>query len=186
MRIAFTGHRPTKLGGYDWSSNKNKLIMGRVKELLSHIMNKYDEDYEFITGGALGLDQMAFSICYDIKYSLNRAGKITQTLAIPYKDQPNKWFGDSVTTHESNILKADKVVYVDSITGYEVANCEIGRYDYSKLQNRNRYMVGNCDWVIAVWDGTPSGTANCVAYAKELGKRIIIIDANTLELSVIN
>lgn len=44
--------------------------------------------------------------------------------------------------------------------------------------------VNHSDLLIAVWDGEPSrgrgGTAEIVAYARELGRPIIIIDANTL------
>jgi len=44
--------------------------------------------------------------------------------------------------------------------------------------------VNHSDLLVAVWDGEPSrgrgGTAEIVAYARELGRPIIIIDANTL------
>jgi hypothetical protein len=45
-------------------------------------------------------------------------------------------------------------------------------------------IVNHCDVLVAVWDGEPSrgrgGTAEIVAYARELGRPIIIVDANTL------
>ena len=37
------------------------------------------------------------------------------------------------------------------------------------------YMVNNSDYVIAVWDGKPSGTGNTVRYAESKGKTIITI-----------
>ena len=44
--------------------------------------------------------------------------------------------------------------------------------------------VNHCDLLLAVWDGEPSrgrgGTAEIVAYARELGRPLIIIDAKTL------
>ncbi|MBL9209297.1 MAG: hypothetical protein JNL92_02460 [Opitutaceae bacterium] len=44
--------------------------------------------------------------------------------------------------------------------------------------------VNHSDLLLAVWDGEPSrgrgGTAEIVAYARELGRPIIIVDANTL------
>lgn len=43
------------------------------------------------------------------------------------------------------------------------------------MQKRNEYMVDLADKVIAVWDGSKSGTANCVRYAKKCGKDIIKI-----------
>lgn len=36
-------------------------------------------------------------------------------------------------------------------------------------------MVDNSDWVIAVWNGKPSGTGKTVKYAEECGCNIIII-----------
>lgn len=44
--------------------------------------------------------------------------------------------------------------------------------------------VNHCDVLLAVWNGEPSrgrgGTAEIVAYAREIGRPVIIIDANTL------
>mgnify|MGYP000852490524 CR=1 FL=1 len=33
---------------------------------------------------------------------------------------------------------------------------------------RNRAMVDDCDLLIAIWDGSPGGTANCVEYAERV------------------
>lgn len=44
------------------------------------------------------------------------------------------------------------------------------------MQKRNEYMVDLADKVIAVWDGSKSGTANCVKYAEKTGKGIIRIN----------
>ena len=42
-------------------------------------------------------------------------------------------------------------------------------------------MDGNSDVVIAVWNGKKSGTGNTVDYALKNGKKVIIIDPNTLK-----
>ncbi len=46
--------------------------------------------------------------------------------------------------------------------------------------------VNGCDLLLAVWDGEPSrgrgGTAEIVAYARELGRPLILIDAKNLEV----
>lgn len=56
MIICFTGHRPDKLGGYDWNSPNNQII---IKELSMAIMNILEENegerFHFICGGALGI-----------------------------------------------------------------------------------------------------------------------------------
>lgn len=43
------------------------------------------------------------------------------------------------------------------------------------MQKRNEYIVDHSDKVIAVWDGSKSGTKNCIDYAKKVGKDIIYI-----------
>ena len=46
--------------------------------------------------------------------------------------------------------------------------------------------VNGCDVLVAVWDGQPArgrgGTAEIVAYAREMGRPLILIDANTLDV----
>lgn len=39
-------------------------------------------------------------------------------------------------------------------------------------QKRNEFMVDNSDIVIAVWDGSSGGTANCVKYALKKGRMV--------------
>jgi hypothetical protein len=45
-----------------------------------------------------------------------------------------------------------------------------------------RYVVDNCDELVAIWDGRPAkglgGTADIVAYARQNGVRVRIIDAS--------
>ena len=45
------------------------------------------------------------------------------------------------------------------------------------MDKRNRYMVDHTDFIIAVWDGRPSGTGKIVTYARgRNGKLINVID----------
>ena len=37
-------------------------------------------------------------------------------------------------------------------------------------------MVDLSDKVIAVWNGMPGGTANCIQYAKDAGRKIIFVN----------
>ena len=52
------------------------------------------------------------------------------------------------------------------------------------MQKRNEYMVDLADRVIAVWDGSKGGTANCVKYAEKVGKEIIRIEPYNREYIV--
>lgn len=52
------------------------------------------------------------------------------------------------------------------------------------MKKRNRYMVDSSAFVLAVWDGTlRSGTGQTARYARELGRKITIINPKTLELT---
>jgi len=74
------------------------------------------------------------------------------------------WPESSQKEYKRLLAKAKEVVTV----------CE-GAYSPHKMQLRNQYMVDRCDVLIAVWDGTPGGTGNCVGYAKKQGKEIFRI-----------
>ena len=54
-------------------------------------------------------------------------------------------------------------------------------YSPDCMDKRNRYMVDHADFIIAVWDGRPSGTGKTVTYARGRNvKSIIVIDPVTL------
>jgi uncharacterized phage-like protein YoqJ len=179
IRICFTGHRPNKLGGYDWSSKKNQNIMFelyvKIETLLKDNLN---ENFRFICGGALGIDQMAFDICYKTKRFTCPELQIELVLAMPFKNQDNNWIQESKDKLKSQRERADKVVLVDTLDKYKCNKVPVGEYHTEKMQLRNEFMVNNSDIVIAVWDGTNGGTANCVKYAQVENKEIIIIDPN--------
>lgn len=175
VKICFTGHRPNKLGGYDWNSYKNIKIMQKLrKEIIKVIEANKGEEILFICGGALGIDQMAFEICYKLKTKYNN---IKLEVAIPFKNQDKNWFSkDDIKRYREQIEKADLVTYVDKLEEYKIKGYAEDVYYTAKMQKRNEYMTDNSDIVIAVWDGSKGGTANCVRYAKKLNKEIIVIN----------
>lgn len=178
MNIAFTGHRPSKLGGYNWNTKSNQLLMLKIIQEIENIKITNDEsELHFITGGAIGVDQMAFYICNKLKEK-HKSDEITRTteLAIPFLHQDIKWFGNDRNRYNEQKLQADIVTYVDKLDDYKIKGYQEDVYYPAKMQQRNKYMVDNCDLLIAVWDGSKVGTANCVNYAKKLGKKIIIIN----------
>jgi uncharacterized phage-like protein YoqJ len=178
INVCFTGHRPDKLGGYDWNSQKNKNIMYKLLDTIESILVQIDEGTEvnFIGGGALGIDQMSIHI-------INQAIKnyyplwITTEIAVPFKNQAIKWFNqEDVQRYNDQLEKADKVTYVDRLDAYKIKGYKEDIYYPAKMQKRNEYMVDNSDIVVAVWDGTKGGTGNCVRYAEKQGKKIIVIN----------
>ena len=181
LTICFTGHRPNKLGGYDWNSSKNLKIRNKISETVKDIINSTkEEDIHFITGGAIGVDQFAFEEVYKIKSEVNK--KITMEIAIPFKRQASKWFDEKdITRYYQQLYLSDKMTFVDEMEGYVKCSTPYGEYNPIKMEYRNRYMVDNSDIIIAVWNGDKKGgTWNCIKYAQKLKKNIIYVNPNEI------
>jgi uncharacterized phage-like protein YoqJ len=149
--VAFTGHRPTKCGGYDVPNETYNRICRDIQSALERLGPK-----RVISGMALGVDQWAAQICVDMN--------IPFIAAVPFEGQEKVWPAKSKKLYQELLDKAERIVVVVK-----------GKYAAWKMQRRNEWMVDNCDVVIAIWDGSSGGTANCVAYAKSVGKKIIRI-----------
>lgn len=152
MIVAFTGHRPDKLGGYKIPNPTYIKVCQRIDVALKELKPE-----KVITGMALGVDQWAAMIAHKLG--------IPYLAAIPFKKQESKWPAESQRIY--NILR--------KLATEEVIVCP-GNYSPEKMQTRNKWMVDHCDKLIAVWDGTKGGTGNCVEYAKSIDKDIFFIN----------
>ena len=161
LKVCVTGHRPAKIGGYDEEDP------GRVwvKNALSEVVDTLRPNYGY-TGMALGVDQDFARVCVD--------KGIPFTAVVPFPEQAERWPSSSQFIYW-DLLKQAK----DRITV-----CDPG-YAAWKLQRRNEWMVdeiGDDGVVIAVWDGSNGGTANCVRYARHSQRRIVRINPATREI----
>lgn len=153
MHFALTGHRPNKLNN---EYSLDGVVSIQLFEQLQAIIDKHSPTH-LISGMALGAD-MIWAILA-IKNNLNLIA------AIPFIGQESKWPQTSVDLY-NEILAYPKCV--------KKIVCE-GGYAVWKMQKRNEWMVDNCNMLVAVWDGTDGGTANCVRYAKnKIGDEKII------------
>lgn len=153
MIVAFTGHRPNKIGGY--SDNP---IQQKIRRAIKDTLIKLQPE-KAISGMALGVDQWAAEICVELK--------IPFIAAVPFLGQEKIWPAASQQKFRELLKKADTVQIV----------CD-GEYAAWKLQKRNEWMVDHCGTLIAIWDGTRGGTGNCVEYAKSIGRDIYRINPN--------
>ena len=185
LKISFTGHRPNKLGGYQWGNKIQKEVSKEIEKVILEIIEKTKEkEIVFYSGGAIGVDQIAFEVVDGLKeviWFIDEDITIKNNIAIPFKDQDRLWRINDKERYKSQKKRADNVIYVDTEKGYEVSGTEEGKYDARKMQKRNEYMVDNSDILIAVFDGSKSGTKNCIDYAKKHNKEIIIIDLNKIK-----
>jgi len=166
MKIAITGHRPNKLGNdYELKSELIQKIRAKIQNIVDwHIMDKLpsEEEVILISGMALGIDTLFAEIAIDWQLPL--------ICAIPCLGQEKRWPNRSQNRYKK-ILSYSKAKHIF-----------VTNKDYSPevMQKRNIWMVDNCDLLIAVFDGSPGGTANCVNYAKSINKPIIHINPKLL------
>lgn len=147
MIIAGTGHRPDKLGGY------GQVALVHLVNLAEDWLDENKPDV-VISGMALGWD-------YALACAALNLG-VPFTAAIPFRGQESRWPQESQQNYRLLLGEASDVHYV----------CEDG-YAPWKMQVRNEWMVDNCDIVLAMWNGSPGGTANCVRYAEKAGKPVV-------------
>jgi len=156
MKIAITGHRPDKLGGYN-NNSIEELVKDHIKDLFYLLKPTF-----IWSGMALGVDQWAAELA--IKLS------IPFKAAVPFEGQESRWPLKSQEKYRE-LLKCSQEIIVVSPGGYAPW----------KMQKRNEYMVDRADVVVAVWDGSSGGTKNCVEYAVSQDKTIYLIDPRTIK-----
>lgn len=151
MKLCFTGHRPNKLKGYKMSENTELLRV--LKDTIIYYIEEKNVD-TFISGMALGVDIWSAFIVLKLK---EKYPHIKLICAIPCDKQYAVWKNENDISDWKYIVgNADRVHYVSEEP-----------YTNWCLQKRNEWMVDNSNFVLAVWDGTGGGTANCIKYAKK-------------------
>lgn len=144
--LSVTGHRPDKLGGYHHDA------MGKLVSVAMTALAQLQPG-EVVTGMALGWDTAVAIAAYGLG--------IPFVAAVPFEGQESTWPQNSQTVYREILQNAKRVVQV----------CEPG-YAPWKMQRRNAWMVVNSLSVLAMWDGSDGGTANCVNYAQQQGRQI--------------
>lgn len=139
-------------------------LKGILKEKIDELLQ--NGVTHFITGMAMGVDIMAAEIILELK---KENPEITLECAIPCKNQCNRWQQIWIARYNEILKSADSV------------NVLSEKYTKSCMMDRNKYMVDNSQYVIAVWNGKPSGTGNTIKYANKKGKEVIIIDPENIK-----
>lgn len=147
MIVAGTGHRPNKLGGYN-----NEAYLKLVEIAENWI--KENKPTKVISGMAQGWDQALAQAAVNLG--------VPFIAAVPFEGQECKWSEKGRKYYHRLLSKAELVEYV----------CEEG-YAPQKMQIRNQWMVNKCDMILAMWDGTSGGTANCLKYAYSQQKEVV-------------
>lgn len=164
---AFTGHRPAKL---KFKYDEHHPLCIELKQVLENeidIMIKNGVN-RFLSGMALGID----IFCAEIVLSRKAMGNdISLVACVPYQRQAATWPGKAQQRYHNILAGCDDIIYFDS--GHAVAD----------IFTRNRYLVDNCDVLLACFDNSQTGgTAATVNYAIKRGRPVIFV--NPVDLSI--
>jgi uncharacterized phage-like protein YoqJ len=151
MIVSLTGHRPHKLGGYDPRAPRRIAIRRQLAQWCQE-----HQPSRIITGMALGFDQDGAVVAYNLG--------IPYTAALPCWHQNARWNAESTRQWQWLLDHADEIIVVTQAP-----------YSPPVMQARNVWMVDHSDLVYACWDGSPGGTANCVTYARSIGRELVIV-----------
>jgi len=152
MIIAVTGPRPYKIGCQVIPSPVYNNIYKGIHNILSE--KKPDK---FLSGFAMGVDLWAAQIAFKLN--------IPVKAVIPFPDQDKMYEEKYKKIYAKFLAKSESHIISES-------------YYPAVYQDRNEYMVDECDLLIAVFHDSliKSGTRNCIAYAKAQKKEIIIVN----------
>jgi uncharacterized phage-like protein YoqJ len=160
--INFTGHIPKDLGGYNEKHPTNVWIKRSLARCILTCFERY-ETQEWISGGALGVDQWAAEII--LWFKKHRGYPFYLVMMKPFRSQHINWNESSQERFLRICDEADEVV-----------ECQPDPYAPWKMDYRNKEMVRRSKMVIAVWNGKPGGTGNCVKFAHSKKRPILRID----------
>ena len=148
-RCCFTGHRPEKL-----SVSEHDVKIMLEKEIRLAIADGLNV---FITGMAPGVDIWAAEVVLKLKNEFS----LKLIAASPHPGFENRWSIDWQKRYAAIMAKADFIKEV----------CQ--HYSRGCYQIRNEWMVDHSARVIAVWNGSPSGTKNTIVYAERKGVPVV-------------
>lgn len=176
--MCFTGRRPKDLFGYNKEAYV-PLVEAIKRELRVHIQNGYDV---FITGGAQGVDQLAFWAVNRLK---DEFPHIQNVVYIPFEGQERIWKPEGLFSQKEYRLMLKLADAVKVVTPGKV---EYKRDVVKALYERNHAMVRDADTVFGVfpddtWQNpdTKGGTAECLRNAYGIDKAIYQLSNATLK-----
>lgn len=145
----FTGHRKLP-------ANKIQAILINLDREIDILIDKGVTDY--ISGGALGFDQIAASLIVAKK---EMGKKIRLIFALPCKNQDSLWDEKQKELYQNLLGEADEVIYISE------------EYDPFCMKRRNKYMVEHSAYCICALLHEKSGTAQTVRFARKKGLKIV-------------
>lgn len=150
LTICGTGHRPQHLG---FDDGFHPSVFALLVETAGAWLDQ-NPVTKVISGMALGWDQALATAAMDRGIPVHAY--------IPFLGQADSWPLPSHARYQKLLQRCSERKVI----------CP-GGYSATKMQIRNEAMVDDSELVLALWNGKPGGTGNCVAYAMMEGKPIV-------------
>lgn len=148
----FTGHRPEKL------TTPETVVRARLAEAIEAAVR--EGKTRFISGMARGVDLWA---AQEVLKARNRHPGIQLVAAVPFDGVEERWSPRWRAAFREVIGEASEIHFFGT------------RFRYSTFETRNRYMVDHASLVIALCSHPTGGTARTLAYARKLGRAILLL-----------
>jgi uncharacterized phage-like protein YoqJ len=144
MKIAFFGHKPQDMGGFDGNE-----LQSAIKTSISDILLK-DKSVTVVTGLHIGIEMWAAGIA--------AAHKIPYEVYIPFQDPHQKWPFPVRKTYTSLLKTANKKIVMDE-----------GGYDIKKLIAKELKIIEEADIIYSFFKEEPA----ILKKAMKQGKKVI-------------
>lgn len=145
----FTGHR--------FISGDAVQMQDRLSCEVENLINVHGVN-TFYAGGALGFDTLAAECVLSLK---GKYPFVNLVLALPCKNQAEKWSADNKQRYISILQRADVVYYVSDV------------YNESCMHKRNDYMLANSKYCVCYLRHSGGGTYYTVNRARSMGRELI-------------
>jgi len=170
VKIGVTGHRVLE--------NEQKVIesvdkiLGKLDEIFNRILKSTPHTFVIISPIAEGADRLVARSVMKWKVSGEMdMPTLEVVLPLPEEDYLNDFkTSESKDDFKALLAEAKSVITLEKADSRKAAYEQVGRY-----------VVDNCDVLIAIWDGKPAagkgGTAEIVGYARKIGRSFFWINS---------
>lgn len=176
VKVCFTGHRPKDLHGYE----KDKYYP--IVDVLQGVCEELSREgaSTFISGGAQGIDQLAF---WAVDRMRGAGFRVDNEIYVPFRSQPNRWKSEGLFSQAEYRYALGQATRVNILANDPDPNDIRGVTRL--LHARNHAMVNDSDVVVAFVSGetletgyrkSKGGTAECMRYAVSQGKPVLTIE----------
>lgn len=145
----FTGHRSLP-------ADRRPAILAALESTVDSLIAQGVTD--FISGGALGFDQIAAALILSKRDS---GQGLRLIFALPCRDHDSPWNAAQRRYFQTLADAADQIIYVSD------------QYSATCMRLRNEFMVNHADYCVCAYHHDKSGTGQTVRYAKRQGRTVI-------------